>query len=199
MSKRDFTDERKRSSIPKMHPEEDPSSPFCTDLSLVSRGPVAQLRLSPDWIYGEKENSGTHLYSMQNFHPANDEAASICFFYRGFKISEVVAQNLLRIFAQPAHDLNRSELSSINEVLRELADPNHFDLNLLRTKTLNKKLVLVAEGYYRHTQDGRLALFLPVDENARVIQEIFYHAPLSIYTKHRLAATRSFDSIVWKK
>jgi len=198
MKKRDFTDERKRSSIPTMRRDQDPASPFCSDLSLLSRGPVAQMHLPPGWIFGEKQDSGARRYSFQNLHPAGNESAMVSFFYRGFQIDEQSAVSFKRILAEEVHDLTFAELESIREVIQDRADPQFFDLKLVRTKTLNNKRILVIEGFYKHCPEGRLELFVPADSEGRIIQEIFYQAPIVSYPQFRPAACKAFDSIVWK-
>ncbi len=198
MKTRDFTDEHKRSSIPTMKSGEDPGSPFCTDLNLISRGAVAQMRLPPGWIFGDKENSGARRYSYQNLHPADNPNAMISFFYRGNLISQSSATNLRQLIAEAGRQLSGAEVNSIAEILQDRADPTYFDLGLAKSKTLNKKIILVIEGYFRHIPEGRLQLFIPADESGFVIQEIFYQAPISEYTQYRQAACNAFDSIVWK-
>lgn len=198
MKKRDFTDERKRSSIPTIRRDQDPSSPFCSDLSLISRGPVAQMHVPPGWVFGERQDSGARRYSFQNLHPATDETVMLSFFYRGFPVDEETAASFKTILQDEVHDLTVSELKSIKDVLQDRADPQFFDLKLIRTKTLNNKRVLVIEGFYKHCPEGRLELFFPADAKGGIIQEILYQAPIARYPEFRPAACKAFDSIVWK-
>src|SRR5262250_994543 len=62
--------------------------PLSSDLDVVSRGQIREMRLPPGWTGGEKENSGTHLYSYQEFHLLNSPSVMIWFFYRGSLVGE---------------------------------------------------------------------------------------------------------------
>ncbi|MBX9685398.1 MAG: hypothetical protein K2X27_01775 [Candidatus Obscuribacterales bacterium] len=197
MSPRDFTDEHKRSKIPTLNTDLDPRNPFCTDLNLVARGPVAQMRLPQGWRWGEKENSGAHRYSFQNFYPEENSSVLLSFFFRGALVSETAALCFSHILKSSIHDLSDAELDSISEILQDKLKPEIFDRRLTRAKTLNGKRILVLEGFFKHIQEGRLALYIPADSAGAVVQEIIYQAPISLYAQFRQAACNAFDSIVW--
>ena len=169
------------------------------DLDILRRGIVGSMRVPAGWSWGERRDSGSQMNSYQELFVAANPEVTIWFYYRGARLSEQSTEVFRRMLSAPEHLLTRSELASIEEIIKEQSDPQQFDVLISKTAELNGRKVVIIEGRYKETQLSRYHIYAEADPHGRggVVQEIFYQAPKDVYIRHLSEARVAFSSIEW--
>lgn len=162
-------------------------------------GKIKSMSLPDGWVAGAPEpNRGVPGRVYRYFHAPQSKDVQICYFNRGPAMYKQFADGFRDILSKPAHKLSPEEIPYLRELLREMANPKHFQLNNASTIDHNGKRVLLLEGRYIGIQHDVRELFIDSDGTGQFVQEIYYKAPAAVFQANLPAAIKAFQSIVWK-
>lgn len=151
-------------------------------LEIRNYGQIAYMPLPEGWIETSAVQQ-TGVQSIREFRPIEHASIGLYIYYRGMPLKSRSAKDLKEILCSDAHDLDENEWWSVQEVVRDAALPDAFDLNFARTGEWNGRQILLVNGYWTRTQENSFTIYVPADLACSQIQEIIFVAP---QIKHRL-------------
>lgn len=160
------------------------------------QGQVARMNLPVGWAEG-KTKAGPGARLVREFYPLQNPEANICFYYRGMPVSEGAALIFRALLAEPPHELVEDEFESLQEVLGNISSPEAYEKLTARTQNLNGRRVLVFEGHWMEGMRYSMDIFIDADRSGRLVQQIYFIAPLDQYRRYVESVEKAFSSIVW--
>jgi len=169
-------------------------------IALENHGQIVRMQFATGWVEGPKHTfqGGIGTRSFREFHPTDTPDAMMCFYYRGLPAGEAVGALFHNMLAKDPHLLAPEEYDSIREVLRDKHNPEDFSLVMAQVEDFNGKRVLTVFGRYVKIQEDLYEIFVDADGTGRVIQEIYFQAPVEAYMKYLQEAIGAMKSIEWK-
>ncbi len=169
-------------------------------IALENHGQIVRMEFPAGWVEGPKHTfqGGIGTRSFREFHPTEAPNAMMCFYYRGLPTNEAVGNVFHSILEQDPHLLSPEEYASIQEILRDKHNPEDFSLVMAQVEEFNGKKVLTVFGRYLKIQEDLYEIFVDAAGNGRVIQEIYFQAPINDYMKYLQEAIGAMKSIEWK-
>lgn len=169
------------------------------NLKVENYGAVAQLSIPNGWVEDHvAKRSEFDLAELKKFTPSGKSDVQLVFHYRGQPISEQQAANFTAVLSQPPRLLRKEEWWSVQEVLNRMAIPDEFSLLTVRTELLNQKCVMTAEGRWKDSSIDMYCVFVDVEGDGSIVQEIYFAAGKSDYYKHLTEFKRAIASVEWK-
>lgn len=170
--------------------------------SIEDVGAIARMELPEGWIElksSTPDPGGFNLTSSssRDFSPA-DPSAVLSLFYRGTLVSEGSAERFEQLLNKKDHELSTEEIDSINQILSKLADEDAFQKRTCYTLNIRGRRVLVVDGEWNKSQTQFHGIMLGVDESGRVIQEVFFEAPVGTFEKYLNEVKNAIGSIEWR-
>ena len=163
-------------------------------MEIRDHGQIGSMSLPTGWIEQSVEKISTQ--SVRRFHPPDDLSVAVYLYYRGRPLHEESAKNLASILAEAPHDLLDSEWWDIQEVVRDAAFPDVFNLNVARTTDWNGRRVLFVGGRWPISEEESFTIYVSADKACTHIQEIIYLSPQS-KLPHWPIVERSLLTIRW--
>lgn len=172
-----------------------------TQLIIRNVGAISELRLPAHWkelgAASPSEGEFELPPSSRDFSPG-DPSLTLSLFYRGSPVSENSAEALKAVFAQPDHELDKTEWDSIHQVLSRMADEEAFQKRKCFTLNIKGRRVLVVDGEWNRSQNQFYGLMLGIDGSGRVIQEVFLEGPENSFRNYLDEVNSAIRSIDWK-
>lgn len=166
---------------------------------LVEQGPVARLVVPEGWLEQPVPRRGDFdITTLRKFTPAEKDNVQLVFHYRGLPISGNQAQNFQHLLAQEPHELVPEEWWLVQEVLNRMAIPDEFHLNSVRTQLVNQRTVLIAEGSWATLDFDMCSMFIDIEGDGNLVQEIYYAAPADEYQLYLPLFNLAVSTIEWK-
>lgn len=167
---------------------------------IIWHGQIATMTFPPGWIEGPPHEfrGGVGTKSFREVHPVDAPNASMCFYFRGLPASEAAGQSFQAVLAQPAHVLTADEINSLDEILRGKGSAQEFQVGAVQTEDLNGKRLLAVQGRWLERQEDVLAIYVSADNSGRLVQEIYFQAPVHLYARYLPEAQQAMRSIKWK-
>lgn len=167
-------------------------------LEVIDDGQIGQLQLPAGWAEAQVKRQPQALWSMREFRPHASEDVRLSIFHRGGPVSDTSAKSFREILAKPVHTLSYDEFWSMQQVLRDAALPDQFELLLAETIEVNGKKVLTVHGTWPKLKVDSYGIFIDADGMGTQVQEIYFFAPRDKYNSHWSAVQTSINSITWK-
>jgi hypothetical protein len=165
---------------------------------ITDHGQIKSMSLPPGWVEGTPTLGGIGTRSFREVHPVVDPDATLCFFYRGLPVNEALGKTFRNILDMPPHELTQKEMSSISEILRDHDKKGHFTPLSVRTEDFNGKRVLTLNGRLPKTQEDLKEIVVDTEGTGRVVQEIYFQAPIATYPLYIKSVQDAMKSIEWK-
>jgi hypothetical protein len=173
-------------------------SPLIHVIEVKDYGQIASLSVPQRWIEKPMERGEFELQTIRTFHPRENPAVRLSLFYRGVALRSRSAMNFETILALPFHQLDEEECWSIQEVLRDAALPDAFELALARTADCNGRRTLVVTGSWPKSHESSFTMYVHPPNDPAQVQEIVFVAPENQYRAFWGAVERSLLTIRWK-
>lgn len=166
----------------------------------MNHGQIETIALPDGWLEKPQEYDyrGIGTRSLREFYPPEEPLARLTFFYRGLPVRKETANAFKSILSRDSHPLSRTELSTLEEILRERLEPTVFNLISARTDNVSGRRVIMIEGRYRETECDLYEVIVDTEGDGTVVQEIYYQAPKDSFFKYLRPAQKAIKSIVWK-
>jgi hypothetical protein len=167
---------------------------------LTGHGQIAHMVFPEGWVEGPpyRFEGGIGTRSFREFHPIEDPKAMLCFYYRGLPVNAALGERFHSVLEQEPHVLSDEEYSSLREILRDKHNPEDFTLISAQVEDFNGKRVLTVFGRYNKIQEDIYEIFIDADRTGRVVQEVYFQAPVDSYMKYLQDAINAMKSIEWK-
>jgi hypothetical protein len=165
-----------------------------------AHGQIAEMALPEGWVEAEpyRFSGGMGTRSLREIFPPNEPQARLYFYYRGLPMNEMSGMAFNSVLEQPRHRLTAPELKSLNVLLEDKSNDEHFTITVARTETVNRRRVLIVAGRYSETDEYCYEMFVAASGDGRTVQQIYFQAPKRIYKTYLKAARESMKSIEWK-
>jgi hypothetical protein len=173
-------------------------SPLIHAIEVKDHGQIASLSIPQRWIEKPMEKGEFELQTIRTFHPRENPAVRLSLYYRGCAVRSRSATNFANILSLPEHELDEEERWLIQEVLRDAALPDAFQLALARTADCNGRRNLVVTGSWPRSQESSFTMYIHPPDDPSQIQEIVFVAPENQYRAFWGAVERSLLTIRWK-
>ncbi len=160
----------------------------------VSFGQVENVTLRTDWEAGVSQETPARF---TEYHSSQSPETKLCFYYRGYRLSETSSATFAQLLDKPDHALSKSEIKSLQEVLGVRADEQTYKILDARTQQLNGKHVLILRGKYLDKQYENESVFVDSDGSGSAVQEIYWQSPKADYVAQGQAKA-ALRSITWK-
>lgn len=169
-------------------------------IEILNDGQIERFNLPSGWIEVEVKHPPHALWSMRDFRPHANSDVRLSIFHRGARISEASARSFQSILSKPVHSLSYDEFWSLQQVLRDAALPDQFELLLSETIEINGVRVLSIHGSWPKLNLDSFGIFIDEDELglATQVQEICFFAPRDAYNAHWHEVQDALASIKWK-
>jgi hypothetical protein len=162
--------------------------------------PIDALTIPRAWQKEVNEPSFGEVAKSLSFFPPDGEGTALALYDRGFPIASSEAQRFQSILDKEPHVLSPAEISTLNaQVLGTVGDRSAFQINKAETKVVNGKTVLAVDGEWKEGGKKFHGLFVPKDESAREIQEVYFEGQEPHYSKFLPDARQSMQSIKWNR
>lgn len=177
-----------------LHPnQQKPTDPNSLEISI---GQVS-MNVPKTWTLGEDRaiaNGGRFV----NYKINGDKDATLSFYYRGKRCSEMYGKRFHEALKQPPHELTDKELDSLSEIIRRM--DGDLTKTVARTETMNGKRVLLLEGnIYKGKPEEEYvrSIYIDSDGTGTAVQEVYFQAKPNKYREHLKEVEAAFNGIVW--
>jgi hypothetical protein len=162
-------------------------------------GPVARLRLPPDWEEKPHTPSPPYGPKSRTFHPPGVQQATIVLHSSGRANDKDARRAWLHVVRHGRpRPLRSAEQKELQEVPIYGFSEKGFQRRAARTENINGRRVLVVEG---HWADHGLDMYIVVADDSRDgshTHEIYFAAPHRMYALYLDAWLASLRTIRWK-
>ncbi len=131
------------------------------------------------------------------FHPAGDRQVLFCHHHRSQQLSRLAAEKFQAILYAPFHDLTEKEIEDLSEVIEGLANKDVFSISQAGTGYLNDRRIIRIKGDWLTTQQSTMSCFADSSGNGRLVQNLYFSAPLGQLEQVTNLAESIFLSIRW--
>lgn len=167
-------------------------------LEISNDGQIEQFNLPSGWVEVAVARPEHALWSMRDFRPQADSPVRLSIFHRGAPVSVASAESFKTILSGPVHSLSYDEFWSLQQVLRDAALPDQFELLLAETIEVNGVKVLSVHGSWPKLKVDSFGIFISANELSTHIQEIYFFAPRDDYDSNWHVVQTALRSIKWK-
>lgn len=161
-------------------------------------GQIRQISLPENFVEGQRQDNVEGDSSLRRFYSPADSEVRICFFYRGYGINQLTAEQFKKTLGLPPHALSKEELARLGDLFGDKSNPQMFLQAGARTESLSGMPILILEGTYQPIVERNCTIFLDADGSGRFVQEIFFQAPADRYSPNFQLFSQALTSIVWK-
>ncbi len=167
-------------------------------VEVIDNGQIERFNLPVEWVEVEVARKANALWTMREFRPAQTSDVRISIFHRGGPVSDSSAKSFREVLNQPLHSLSYDEFWSVQQVLRDAALPDQFELLLAETIEVNGLTVLSVHGSWPKLKVDSYGIFIDADGLATQVQEIYFFAPRNQYDAYWSDVQNAIRSIKWK-
>ncbi len=169
--------------------------------------PIESVTVPKNWQREFDEGVFGDLAKSIRFTPPDGKDTSLSIYDRGFPIPSKDADNLKSLLGKPPHKLNAEEIADLGPgILGTAGDASAFNLISASTTMINGKSVLKVEGDWKmsgkkfvgyYVPEGKQGSNMPSDN--RSIKEMYFEGREPQFSQHLPQATKSIESVNWKK
>lgn len=167
-------------------------------VEVIDNGKIEGFNLPIGWVEVEVTPNANVLWSMREFRPMKDSDVRLSIFHRGGPVSDSSAKSFRDVLNQPVHSLTYDEFWSVQQVLRDAALPDQFELLLAETIEVNGLTVLSVHGSWPKLKVDSHSIFIDADGLATQVQEIHFFAARDQYDAYWGDVQNAIASIKWK-
>lgn len=164
-----------------------------------SMGQISSISIPHGWLEYYEEKHRDVPFTIRKFQPADDENPVLAFFYRGRRIDGESGKLFKNLLSNPAHVLARDEFQKLGAVLRDMTDPEEFQVMIAKTEDFNGKRILIVEGRYLSTSEDVRHIFIDSDGSGTAVQEVYFQAHRAIFGRYYKTAAAAMRTICWKE
>jgi hypothetical protein len=162
-------------------------------------GPVARMRLPPNWEEKPHAPSSPYGPKTRAFHPPGVQQANIVLHSSGRPNNKAAQHAWTRVVQRGRpRSLSAAEREELNAVPIYAVSEAGFKRKAVRTENINGRRVLVVEG---HWSEQGLDMYILVADDSRDgahTHEIYFAAPHRLYPLHLDAWLATVRTIRWK-
>lgn len=143
-------------------------------MKIGEHGRIMSMSIPEGWQEIGQTQDWQEFRSIRKFQPVDDAKTMLCVYYRGRRNTTISGRMFANVLRSPCHNLTADEISSLTEVLENLADSESFRMDSCFTVDLNGMTILRVEGLWIKSNQYTCEIFVCADLSGEVVQEIYF-------------------------